>query len=63
MTPPDSSDTWVRLRPLPSDVPADVRLRTALKVLLRRYRLRAMEIRGTSPTVRIPDLTERFPEG
>jgi hypothetical protein len=42
-------DFWVCFRLLPSDVPADVRLRAALKTLLRRYRLRAVEIRDVPP--------------
>ena len=40
----DSSDFWLRLQPLPSDVPAHVRLRLALKMLLRRFRFRALEV-------------------
>jgi hypothetical protein len=42
-------DFIVTLRPEPSEVPADVRLRRALKVLLRSYNLRAVDVRtGTA---------------
>jgi hypothetical protein len=36
----------IELEPLPDDVPAVVRLRMALKTLLRQYRFRAVAIRG-----------------
>jgi hypothetical protein len=40
--PPRLRDTLIVLRPLPSDVPADHRLRQLLKLALRRFRMRCL---------------------
>ena len=50
---PADPDVILRLRPLRSDVPADVRLRRALKALLRVYRYRCVLVQ---PVARV-DLT------
>lgn len=47
-----SEQFTVTLRPLPSPVPIDLRLREALKLLLRRCRLRCIEVRTYNPEFR-----------
>lgn len=44
MEPDDTTDFLLRLRPLPSSIPAAVRLRRALKCLLRSFTLRCVLI-------------------
>lgn len=46
------------LRPLPGEVPADVRMRQALKVLLRRFGLQAVIIRDPDDYQRRAALAE-----
>lgn len=48
--PEDDLSIWVlTLRPLPDDVPAAVRMRRALKCLLRSFRLKCERISGKEP--------------
>jgi hypothetical protein len=42
----DGPDYLLRIRPLASDTPAVIRLRAALKTLLRAYQLRCVEVSG-----------------
>lgn len=50
--PPDADDfgpTWILLRALPSDIPARIRFRSALKALLRQWRLKCDGIQTKAP--------------
>lgn len=51
-------DVVVQLHPLPSPIPAEVRIRRALKVLLRDFALRASWTPVTTVTGPAPDETE-----
>ena len=60
----DPPDYQLTLRPLPSDVPAEVRLKRLLKCLFRAYQFRvvqAREVPGVSPA--LPDAAEAKPGG
>ena len=46
---PTAGDVLLILRAMPDDVPAAIRLRRALKALLRTYRIRCRAIRPARP--------------
>jgi hypothetical protein len=53
----DFPETWVKLRPLVDHdrgIPASVRMRRALKCLLRSYGIRVEKVQGATPEVRRP---------
>lgn len=45
----DLSDWWIKVRPLPHDVPAAVRVRRFIKAALRAYSLKAEAIQAVPP--------------
>jgi hypothetical protein len=52
--PPDP-DIRLVLRPLPDDVPVEVRLRQLLKVALRRFRLKGVSVETARPEPENPE--------
>jgi hypothetical protein len=45
----DFPPTWLLIKPLRADTPARIRVRAALKALLRSYRIRVLKISGAGP--------------
>jgi hypothetical protein len=46
----DGADVWwLKLRPLEDEVPGEVRMRRALKALLRVYRIKVLKVSGRGP--------------